>query len=118
MEKIELMAQIDRAVGVLNRYRSGIVLCEEAIKRLDKNPDIVIHGDYGEGISLGDDEMGLGRKARADIAAQIQAVIVERREVLQEEAEGLLEKIFPQEKYPYPPLKTAFGAVSPDDVDL
>lgn len=117
MEKIELMAQIDRAVGVLNRYRSGIGLCEEAIKRLGENPDIIINGVYGD-ISLSDDEMGLGRKARADIAAQIQAVIVERKAVLQEEAESLLEKIFPHEKYPYPSLKTAFGAVSPDDVDL
>lgn len=120
MEKEELMAQIDRAVGVLNRYRSGISLCDEAINCLAKNPVIVITGDYGD-ISLSDGEMGLGRKARADIAAQIQAVIVERRAVLQEEAESLLEKIFsqePQGKCPYPPLPKAFGAVSADDVDL
>lgn len=122
MKTDELLKRTDVSLGNINRLMNGITSCNEVVKALGEQPVITIEGNYGY-FSLNDIEIGLDRRAQADIAKVITAKITARRDVMAEileEALGAIESVFIGEpaEYPCPPVPKAFGPVSPDDVDL
>lgn len=122
MKTEELLKWAADSLDKIGSLKAGIEVCDDAIEKLGGQPEIIIRGDYGD-ISLDDGDIGLNRKIKADIAKYIETKIAERRVTMADKLEDVLDAINEAltdepEKYPYPMKPKAFGAVSPDDVDL
>lgn len=122
MEKNELLKRAADSLDRVKALKTGIELCDNAIETLGEQPEIIINGDYGR-VILNAVEIGLDRKIKADIAKYIETKIAERRNVMADKLEDVLDaidEVLTDEpvEYPYPMKPKAFGVVSPDDVDL
>lgn len=122
MKTEELLKWAADSLDKIGSLKAGIEVCDDAIEKLGGQPEIIIRGDYGD-ISLDDGDIGLNRKTQANIAEYIVTKVAERRNVMADKLEGVLDAInevltdVPVE-YAYSMKPKAFGAVSPDDVDL